>query len=86
MPKRYSRKQINIILNEIKSGVDVEKVAERYGVVPQTIYKWISRFGRDGLTLAQELKIMGEENLLLRELLIDREFDIYRLKKILAGK
>ena len=80
--KRYSENQIIRILKEAEGRMPAAEVGRKYGVSPQTVYSWKSKYGGLELNELKRLKQLEEENRRLKKLVADPVLDIQMLKDV----
>jgi len=68
------------ILDKVKSGLSVKKVAEQYGVSDRTIYAWLKRGVTDNIS-ALEFGKLKKENQVLKEIVGGLTIELEKLKK-----
>lgn len=81
---RFSEAQVIGILREADAGVSVRDLCREHGISDATFYKWRSKYGGLGVSEAQRLRQLEEENRRLRRLVSDQALDIQVLKEVLA--
>ena len=76
--KKFDEDFKKMILDLYQSGQSAEQLAEEYGVVPQTIYRWKKLYTKNEetgmteaeiLTMKKEMTRMKEENAILKKAL-----------------
>ena len=80
--KRYSENQIIQILKEGEGGMPAAEVGRKYGVSPQTVYRWKSKYGGLEVNELKRLKQVEEENRRLKKLVADQALDIQMLQEV----
>lgn len=81
---RFSEEQIIGILREQEAGATTAEVCRRHGVSEQSFYRWKSKYGGMGLSDAQRLRTVEDENRRLKKLLAESMLDVAALKDLLA--
>ena len=81
---RFTEDQIIGILKEQEAGVAVADLCRKHGVSNASIYKWKAKYGGMGLSDAQRLKTVEDENRRLKKLLAESMFDVAALKDLLG--
>ena len=62
MTKHVSEVQIVKILEEFRSGVQVEELCRTYGVARSTLYKWRDKYADMPLSEVKRIKQLEQEN------------------------
>jgi len=84
MKKRFTIDQIIRILAETElPDSSVQKVARKYGICPNTIYRWRNKYKGMSASEAKRLKALEEENARLKRLLAEKELEIQALTEII---
>jgi putative transposase len=83
---RFTEEQIIGILRENEAGAKASDLARKYGVSEGTIYAWKAKFGGMGVSDAQRLRALEDENSRLKRLLADAMLDKAALNELLAKK
>ncbi|MFN3480863.1 MAG: transposase [Thermodesulfovibrionales bacterium] len=83
-PNKFSVDQIIKIIAEadLPNG-SVSAVARKYGINPNTIYRWKQKYKGKNASEAKRLKILEEENSRLKRLLAEKELEIQALSEII---
>ena len=85
--KRFSDEDILNLLRQIElslaSGSDVQTACRTAGVSDATYYKWRKRYGGMGKSQLHELKGLEKENVRLKRIVAELEFDKLILKESL---
>ena len=77
-PNKFSIDQIIKIIAEAElPGSSVSSVARKYGVNPNTIYRWRQKYKGMSASEAKRLKALEEENSRLKRLLAEKELPIH---------
>lgn len=66
------------------SGGETDEVCRRHGISQQTFYRWKAKCGGTGVSDAQKLKALEDENRRLMKLLAGSMLDIAALKDLLG--
>lgn len=84
--KRFKEEQIHKILQESAAGLGAEELSRKYGVHPNTISRWKSKY--EGMELAdiRKMKTLEEENAKLKRLVADQALNIQALELVLGKK
>lgn len=84
--KRFTEEQIHGILKEAQSGITAEEISRKYGIHPNTMSRWKSKY--DGMELSdiKKMKLLEEENLKLKRLVADQALNIQALELVLGKK
>lgn len=80
------QKQIIGVLREHEVGAKAADLARKHGVSEATIYAWKAKFGGMGVSEAQRLKALEDENARLKRLLAEAILDKAALNELLAKK
>lgn len=83
---RFSEEQIIKILEEGKSGINIEELCRKHGVAKPTYYSWKAKFGGMMVSEVQKLRALEAENSRLKRLVADQALDIVALKDVLSKK
>ncbi len=83
---RFTEEQIIKILEEGKSGVNIDELCRKYGVAKATYYSWKAKFGGMVVSEAQRLRALEAENSKLKRLVADQALDIIALRDVLSKK
>jgi putative transposase len=65
--KRYTEEQIVTILREAAAGGKTEEICRKYGVHPNTFYKWREKYAGMTVPDIRRLKALEDENLKLKK-------------------
>ncbi len=80
-PNKFSIDQIIRIIAEADlPGNSVSSVARKYGINPNTIYRWRQKYKGMSASEAKHLKVLEEENARLKRLLAEKELPIHPRK------
>ena len=83
---RFTEEQIIGVLREHEAGAKAAELARKHGVSEATIYAWKAKFGGMGVSEAQRLRALEDENARLKRLLADAMLDKAVLNELLAKK
>jgi putative transposase len=81
---RFSEAQIIGVLREQEAGSATAEVCRRHGISEQTFYRWKSKYGGLGVSDAQKLRTLEDENRRLKKLLAESVMDVAALKDLLG--
>ncbi|RMG71554.1 MAG: transposase [Nitrospirae bacterium] len=82
-PNKFTVEQIIKILAEADlPNNSVASVARKYGVNPNTIYRWRQKYKGMSASEAKRLKVLEEENARLKRLLAEKELELQALTDI----
>lgn len=77
----FTDKEILEILTQAETPVSPKDLCERYGVSVQTFYRWRRKYGaRVQQRSSQRVKDLEEENARLKELVVEKELMIKKLR------
>jgi putative transposase len=83
-PNRFSIDQIIKIIAEADlPGSSVSSVARKYGINPNTIYRWRQKYKGMSASEAKRLKALEEENSRLKRLLAEKELSMNPRKSLI---
>ena len=82
---RFTEEQIIAILAEQERGMKTAEVCRKYGISPNTFYKWKAKYGGLDVSDARKLKGLETENGRLKRLLADAMLDNAVLKDLLGN-
>ena len=83
---RFTEEQIIGVLREHEAGAKAGELARKHGVSEATIYAWKAKLGGMGVSEAQRLRALEDENARLKRLLADAMLDKAALNELLAKK
>ena len=81
---RFDEAQIIGVLREQEAGGTTDEVCRRHGISQQTFYRWKAKYGGLGVSEAQKLKQLDDENRRLKKLLAESMLDVASLKDLLG--
>ena len=81
---RFTEAQIIAVLREHEAGISTDDVCRRHGISQQTFYRWKAKYGGMGVSDAQKLKTLEDENRRLKKLLAESMLDVAALKDLLG--
>jgi putative transposase len=81
---RFAEGQIIAVLREHEAGSPTDEVCRRHGISQQTFYRWKAKYGGMGVSEAQKLKTLEDENRRLKKLLAESMLDVAALKDLLG--
>ena len=84
MRKRHTEEQIIGVLKESEAGLKTDELCRKYGISPQTFYKWKAKFGGMEVSDARRLRTLEDENRRLKHIVADLTLDNQALKAINA--
>ncbi len=83
---RYTEEQIAFALRQAEHGTPVKEVIRKMGISEQTFYRWKKKFGGLGTSELRRLKMLGEENRKLKQMVADLSLDKVMLQDVLSKK
>ena len=83
---RFDAAQIIGVLREHEAGGATDEVCRRQGISQQTFYRWKAKYGGMGVSDAQKLKQLEDENRRLKGLVADLTLDKHMLQEVLRKK
>jgi putative transposase len=81
---RFSETQIISMIKEQEAGMPTAEVCRKYGLSPNTFYKFKSRYGGMSASDAVKLRALEDENAKLKRLLAEAMLDNAVLKDLLG--
>jgi putative transposase len=81
---RYTEEQIVGMLREHEHGAATDELCRRYGISQQTLYRWKAKYGGLGVSEAQRLKALEDENRRLKKLVAEQALDNAALKDVVS--
>ena len=81
---RFTETQIIGVLREQEAGSQTAEVCRRHGISEQTFYRWKAKYGGMGVSEAQKLRTLEDENRRLKKLLAESMLDVAALKDLLG--
>jgi putative transposase len=73
-----------LVRREQEAGGGTDEVCRRHGISPQTFYRWKAKYCGMGISDAQKLKTLEDENWRLKKLLAESMLDVAALKDLLG--
>ena len=62
-------------LRQAEEGTPVAEVCRKIGISEQTFYRWMKKFQGMGVAKVRRLRVLGEENRKLKQLVADLSLD-----------
>ena len=81
---RFTEEQIVGMLREHERGTATGELCRRHGVSQQTLYRWKAKYGGLGVSDAQRLKTLEDENRRLKRLVAEQALDNAALKDVVS--
>ena len=72
---RYSPEQVTFSLRQGEEGTPVAEVCRKIGISEQTFHRWMKTFQGMGVAEVRRLRVLGEENHKLKQLVADLSLD-----------
>ena len=82
----FTEEQIVAILKEAESGAKIADLCRKHGISDQTLYKWRAKYGGLQVSDVKKMKLLEEENAMLKRILGQKELDITALKAVVEKK
>ncbi|GEM_PF-2566288 len=79
--KHHSPEEIQVILQDLDSGMTIDEVVSRYSVSKASVYRWRKKAQMTENAQVKRLQRVDEENRRLRNLLADAVLEIHALKE-----
>ncbi len=83
---RYSEEEIRRILLDVSEGHSAAEVCRRHGISQQTYYRWRRRYGDDAHKNRKHMRVVEEENVKLKGLLVEKELELHALRASLERR
>lgn len=83
---RFTEEQIVGMLKESEAGLGTDELCRKYGISPQTFYRWKAKYGGMSISEAQRLKQLEDENRKLKQMVADLMLDKQALQAVLSKK
>jgi len=83
---RYTAEQVAFALRQAESGTPVPEVCRKMEISEQTFYRWKRRYAGMGVAEVRRLRVLGEENKKLKQLVADLNLDKQMLQDVLRKK
>ena len=83
---RFTEEQIIKILEEGKSGVNIDELCRKHAISKPTYYSWKTKFGGMTISEAQRLRALEAENSKLKRIVAEQALDIVALKDVVSKK
>ena len=81
---RFTEEQIVGMLREHERGTAMHELCRRHGISQQTLYRWKAKYGGLGVSEAQRLKALEDENRRLKKLVAEQALDNAALKDVVS--
>lgn len=82
--KRYTEEQIVAILKESAAGAKTTELLRKYGLNPNTFYKWRHRYAGMDVPDVKKLRALQDENMRLKKKLAETILDLDTAKELLS--
>ena len=83
---KFTESQIVFLLQQAETGVKVEEICRKAGIVESTFYNWKKKYGGLGVAELRRLRQLEEENRHLKQLVADLSLDKQMLQDVLKKK
>jgi putative transposase len=83
---RFTEEQIIRILEEGKSGIQIEEICRKQGISKGTYYNWKAKFGGMTISETRRLRILETENSKLKKIVAEQALDIVALRDVVSKK
>ena len=83
---RFTEEQIVGVLREQEAAAKTADIWRKHGVSEATFYKWKAKYGGLGVSEAQRLRALADENGRQKRMLADAMLDNAALKDLLGKK
>ncbi len=83
---RFTEEQIIRVLDEGKSGLNIDEICRKTEISRATYYTWKSKFGGMTISEVKRLRSLEAENGKLKKLVAEQALDIIALKDVLTKK
>jgi transposase-like protein len=78
MGRRIEKSQKFAVLKDLADGADTESVCRKYGVSPQSVYRWSNQFNKPSRPSGERGQhVLESENTALKEILIEKLLEDY---------
>jgi putative transposase len=82
----FTEEQIIAILKEGEAGMPTADLVRKYGLSPQTYYRWKSKYGGVDVSEARSLMMLEDENRRLKKIVAEQALECEAMKSALRGK
>ena len=83
---RFTETQIVGIIKESEAGANTKELCRKYGVSPQTFYKWKAKYGGLEVSDVAKMRALEDENRRLKRIVADLTLNVDALKIVAQGK
>ena len=83
---KFTEEQIAFALRQAETGVSIDEVCRKLGIVQATFYNWRKKYDGLGVAELRPLRQLEEENRKLKQLVADLSLDKAMLQDVLKKK
>jgi putative transposase len=85
-PRRFTEEQIIGILKQAQAGMKIVDLCRTHGISDATFYNWRTKYGGMEVSDAKRLKVLEDENKILKQMLADSMLENKAIKDVLSKK
>ncbi|MFV0266100.1 MAG: transposase [Draconibacterium sp.] len=78
--RRFTRNQIQKILEEYEQGTSIQSIIEEYNISKATFYNWKAKYGRSYSNNPEEISKLIEDNERLKRMFAELSLENMKLK------
>ena len=83
---KFTEQQIAFALRQVETGTKVKDVIRQLGITEQTFYRWKRKFGGLGPSELRKMRLLEEENRMLKSMVADLSLDKAMLQEVIEKK